>query len=976
MDKYEYKIRAEEIKTLIGRKKYTEAMEIADSIDWRKVKSVNMLCTVSDLYKINRRYEESREILLLAYERHPGGRMIIYSLCELSIKLDDVVRAVEYYKEFVQTAPRDNGRYVLQYKLYEAQEVTLEERIAVLEELKSREYREKWAYELAYLYHRIGLSTKCVEECDELILWFGEGKYVLKAMELKMLHAPLSQEQQKKYKKIKGVPAPSAPIPQKIEDDELDIEVKPVNVGEYATINLQKELAESMKEVLGEKDSSEDIQPTIEYTAIGSDLGTDEIRNYMMETDTDEIEAYEEDPGIYEESPGMYQQDPVYGQDAGMYQQGPAYGQDAGMYQQDPYGQDAGMYQQDPYGQDAGIYQQDPYGQDTGIYEQEADVYEQDPAVYQQDAVYEQNPDMYRQEQEAHDQNAPVYYQPEAYGQNIVTYQPEPEEVYMEGPGDFTREILTNLFENTEEEETETSEEQKEEVPDAEEVYFEDTDTMEIPSVEEMPEESKIYEQNSIPFPEPGEMQEIQESSSEAVPSAESMARETNSEYDNILSQEYNGQIRFVMPAKDVAEKQITGQISINDVLLEWEKMKKENEEKRAEAVRQRVKEQTGEIFSQFDASTKEGILAELDVMAEDSIEKEKSGAAKEEKKSAAEKLPVEEEEAAGQTEEQLQQTQEKKEEEGAEEPEKKEEESEEKKPEKKESQVEKPEKEESSATANTVKKEEKPEKETAKGKKEGEEERQEKPQRAMTAEEKKLFGSFIQTRSTKNQILDTLDKISLASYTGNVILTGEPGMGSIKLAKNIIKEIQMTDSNFSGKMAKITGQALNHKDMQKTFDKLIGGALIVEGAGELKEAAVNSMAKLLEQEKQGIIVILEDTKINMNKLLDNYSILHRNFNLRIDVEALDNDSLVLFAKKYAFEKEYVIDELGVLALYTRISEMQTSEHSVTMKEVKEIVDEAIYHAGKKNMGHFMDILLGKRYDSDDMIILREKDFV
>ena len=204
MDKYEYKVRSEEIKDLIGKKKFAEAMKIADTIDWRRVKSVNMLCTISDLYKLNRRYEESREILQMAYEKHPGGRMIVYSLCELSIKLDDVVAAVEYYKEFVQIAPRDNGRYVLQYKLYEAQEVSLEERIAVLEELKHREYREKWAYELAYLYHRIGLSTKCVEECDELILWFGEGKYVTKAMELKMLHAPLSEEQQKKYKKSKG----------------------------------------------------------------------------------------------------------------------------------------------------------------------------------------------------------------------------------------------------------------------------------------------------------------------------------------------------------------------------------------------------------------------------------------------------------------------------------------------------------------------------------------------------------------------------------------------------------------------------------------------------------------------------------------------------------------------------------------------------------------------------------------------------
>ena len=245
-----------------------------------------------------------------------------------------------------------------------------------------------------------------------------------------------------------------------------------------------------------------------------------------------------------------------------------------------------------------------------------------------------------------------------------------------------------------------------------------------------------------------------------------------------------------------------------------------------------------------------------------------------------------------------------------------------------------------------------------------------------MTLEKKKLFGPFIQTKTTKEQILDTLDRISLASCTGNVILTGEAGMGSVKLAKNIVKDVQMTDRNFSGRMAKITGQALNHKDIGKTFEKLNNGALIIEGAGELKEATISSMVNFLEQEKQGIIVILEDTKINMNKLLENYKILYQNFNLRIDIEALDNDSLVLFGKRYALEQEHAIDELGVLALYTRIAEMQTSEHSVTTKEVKEIIDEAIYHAGRKNMSHFMDVLFGKRYDDEDMIVLREKDFV
>lgn len=203
MDKYEYKVRADEIKSLISEGEYEEAVKIADSIDWRRVKSVMMLCTISDLYKINRRYEDSRNILLLAYEKQKG-RLIVYSLCELSIKLGEYVQAIEYYKEFVQLAPKDSGRYILQYKLYEAQDVSLEERIEVLEELKRHDYREKWAYELAYLYHRVGLESKCIEECDEMILWFGEGRYVLKAYELKMLHTHLTPEQQQKYEELKS----------------------------------------------------------------------------------------------------------------------------------------------------------------------------------------------------------------------------------------------------------------------------------------------------------------------------------------------------------------------------------------------------------------------------------------------------------------------------------------------------------------------------------------------------------------------------------------------------------------------------------------------------------------------------------------------------------------------------------------------------------------------------------------------------
>ena len=869
MDKYEYKVRSEEIKDLIGKKKFAEAMKIADTIDWRRVKSVNMLCTISDLYKLNRRYEESREILQMAYEKHPGGRMIVYSLCELSIKLDDVVAAVEYYKEFVQIAPRDNGRYVLQYKLYEAQEVSLEERIAVLEELKHREYREKWAYELAYLYHRIGLSTKCVEECDELILWFGEGKYVTKAMELKMLHAPLSEEQQKKYKKSKG----SLPKQEAVSQDEdpFDIEVKPVNVGQYATINLQRELAESMKEVLGENKEAQDASEQTKRIELP--------------------DAVQEPKEVAEKKPQLSQSE------------------------------------------EAGDFTKEILSsllQNTDeLYAQQEEI----AAPRQQSEVSQVQEE--KEKPESHDALSEDLSEEEMPVQQSV------------------REVIAK--------------DSCKEQPDAEEIFFEDADTQELPLQEEAPKIVKLSNTGEIP--------KIVQNSRPVVtmPSAESMAKEKNENFDKLLSQEYDGQLSLaVPPQKDTVEKQITGQMSIEDILSEWERMKKENEEKRAEAVRQRVREQTGEIFSQFDASTKQGLLAELDALAEDSIEKEKKNA------QTPDKAPKQEQPDEIKSEE-VKASEEK----SAETPVSEEAEIKEDSEAKENSEVknnseikDNSEIEDNTQTASEGDAEKEVQKEKPKEEEKAPEEKPQKIQRMMTPEEKKLFGPFIQTRGTRDQILEALDNISLASYTGNLILTGEPGMESIKLAKNIIREIQMTDSNFSGRLAKITGQALNHKDLEKTFEKLSNGALIVEHAGELNDIAIKRMTKLLEQEKQGIIVILEDTKINMNKLLDNHGTLHQNFNLRIDVEALDNDSLVLFAKKYALEKEYAIDELGVLALYTRIAELQTSEHSVTTKEIKEIVDEAIYHADRKNIGHFMDVLFGRRYDEEDMIILREKDFV
>ena len=301
LDKAEYRIASEHIKKLIAQGEYAEASRIADTIDWRRVKSVMMLCTVSDLYKVNRRYEDARELLYIAYERNPGSRTILYSLCDLCIKLEEFVAAIEYYKSFVQVAPRDSGRFVLQYRLYQAQDVSIEERIEVLEQLKAEEYTEKWAYELAYLYHRIGFSTKCVEECDDLILWFGKGRYVYKAMELKMLHEALTPSQQKVYNArfdnverakdmtrvlpridsgenemtdesmVDVTDAPTVEIPQEYIEQELmpnveDIQVKTLDVtSTYNTVNLQKELADSLRELLEQTpDENTPVEVSIE----------------------------------------------------------------------------------------------------------------------------------------------------------------------------------------------------------------------------------------------------------------------------------------------------------------------------------------------------------------------------------------------------------------------------------------------------------------------------------------------------------------------------------------------------------------------------------------------------------------------------------------------------------------------------------------------------------------------------------------
>lgn len=963
MDKSEYKLRAEEIKDLISRGEYAQAAEIADTIDWRRVKSVMMLCTISDLYKINRRYEDARDMLLLAYERRPGGRTICYSLCELSIKMEEYVQAIEYYKEFVQVAPKDPGRYILQYKLYEAQDVSLEERIAVLEELKKRDYREKWAYELAYLYHRVGLAARCVEECDELILWFGEGKYVIKAMELKMLHQPLTPEQQEKY------------------------------------------------------DHRFDAPGTQQYS-----------QNYAQDPGYGQNETYDPNQG--------YVQDGSYDPDQG-YAQGGSYDPNQGYAQDGSYDPNQGYVQDGGYEPNQGYVQEETYEQVTG----DTRVYEPVQPVQPQQAPAQPAEDDFDIHVKTMDvgQYNTINLQAElAAGLREVLSEDHAKETSdsitrsivapMIDPGDSDTESLdypeiADVSEDDLEPETEQME--------SSEVFFGETgeigDLSQVPQVETeeiLPEEPVVARRTDV-VPELSEVQKtpevqeiVKEPEAQKVPEA---PVEPPKELADVLAQESDGQISLVMPEAESIEKQITGQMNIEDILAEWERKKKENLEKREEEVRQHVLQQTGAMFTEFEQAVRDGLLEKLekekaadtaDTVAEDTTDTDEVEELEEITEEPATEEPVEElteaapaEEAEQEPVEELpeEDTVEELAEEPAYEPEAEEFEEpaepeaeiyeqeeiiDEEQAEPEEAMDDEPVEEPTAEAVESVDEETASEEieltaeETPEAGEAPEQperpavERDKAKVRALTREERELYAPFIQSRSAREQLVKAIDNISLAAYTGNVIITGEEGMDTLSLAKNMVREIQATDSNFSGKVAKISGHALNKKDTADTLSKLKNGALIICKASEMNDATANVLHKALQQESQGIVIILEDTKRDIDKFLEKHEKLRECFTARMDVEALSNNTLVAFGKQYAREMEYSIDELGELALHTRIEDMQTIDHVVTVVDVKQIVDEAINHANKKTLKHFFDVLFAKRYDDEDMIILTEKDFV
>ncbi len=1256
MDKYEYRVRAEEINALIEKREYAEAVKIADTIDWRRVKSVTMLCKVSELYKMNRRYEDSKEILLLAYDRQPGARKIVYSLCELCIKLEELVQAIEYYKEFVQIAPRDTGRFILQYRLYEAQDVSLEERIAVLEEYKKRDYREKWAYELAYLYHRIGLATRCVEECDELILWFGEGKYVIKAMELKMLHVPLTPTQQEKYDKrfqtsstayvvkvteepkdsavkavkeekeepvqepsqptvpmdtipsmpiqIKSVEVSNAPtmrIPSKdvneeaeaLEEsagleseqeeisidmpeiplakipDDLDIHVKTMDMGEYNTINLQKELAKNLAEVMQQEDmGASDATKALPVDSI-NDLTDYSSREEMEEPAEENIpeEAPAEEP--VEEEPAKGPMDLAVTK-AVVNEVVKALGEEKpDTITEEDLLNSLGGYSQEDIQEEELIAAAEEY--ERSIQEELVEPVEEQPSVIwgepaavmrEESAVVQEEPVSYMEEEPEVVQEEPVSYmeeEPEAVQEEPVSYMEEEFEAVQEEPVPYMEERPMAV--QVQEEPEEVQEEPVSYM--AERPVTVQVQEEPVPYMEERP---VAVQEEPVAYME----EELAEQEAEPL---EPIAGENIEE--------------------EMVDDQITGQLSFGDIMAEWEETKRANEAKHLEEMKRKVFEQTGPMFKNYDAAAKASVQADLDLIApslnvfsEQPMEEIKPDASllleEDEEDFAADEAAVEMDEPVmpemevseteaseeedfrplphdyfpqyiseqpqpvegkkvvvepqpfqfKELEEEPQPIEVKEVEEEPQPVEVKEPIEEPREPEFKpmifntaeingleekllsstfeQTEEEQPQEEEPQkpgthteefdksleklvleALAETEKmgqREEAPVEQPAQveeplqaapfvqpeppvqaeeplqaapfvqpeppvqveeplqavqpiqpeppvqiqqpelsveepqiqpqiqpqsqpvGPLDGnllkkdtgfiiedlnEEEEIPLPQklpvakrpsftenvipikRMLTRDEKEMFGSIAQTKKVQEEVANAIDNISLNPCLGNVLITGERGTGTLTVAKNLVKILSIREDTFSGKVAKISGDVLNGKSIDETLGNLSNGALIVEQAGKLEDMTLLALNENLKKKRaDGILIIFEDTKKELNNLLLKANMPKQFFDLRIDIAALDNNGLVNYGKEYANELEYAIDDMGVLALYTRISDMQTNEHAVTVDEVRDIIDEAIQSAEKKNISHFMDVLLAKRYDDEDMIVLREKDFL
>lgn len=884
MDKYEYNLKLDQIKALSAEEGYMSAAEIADSINWNKIKNVNTLVKIGEIYEKAERYQDARDILLMAYDRSPIGRMIIYRLAEVAIKMGDYDAATEYYDEFVEIAPHDDMKYVLRYAIKKGQGASFDELITILEEYKDEEYTEEWAYELAYLYHKAGKADKCIDACDELILWFGDGPYVERALELKMLYQPLTKAQEEKYRRFKAEKEKPAKIKDEAEvteigamemvkggeivHDDVTIPQITVNQEKFNTVNLQQEIAKGMQQIMEAKGKNEvaDTMDTIKKIV-------EDIPYLKLEKEQEEyVQQPEETEHIAtdEEIDGSLKLNfkELLGEDADG--QMSMVMSEKTQLEHQITGQ---MSIQDVLEE----WEKTRHAAEIALKEAEQQKLESAKARALQEAgdIMERLNDVIPKLDAG------------------VTPKELLEEEYLKVPVDII------------EQKAAVKEPEEEQKPDMQELYAEET-VDEVQEPQEAPEEAidEVQESQEAPEDTIDEVQESQEAPEEAIEEVQESrevpeeaadeAKEPVGEPEDIIMAEESEKDEILMQPTTMMPEITDDMLNVDDDTSDDEtSQEKENvsEKRDFDHVTSFIEQEIAKMTAKNPGLEKKLDMAKTRKMPDISL---------------PEDLDSEEDDSK------LKET---------------------------------------------------------------------KHIKELTSEQKAIFSYFIPVKGMEDQIckaynavLDHFNRKENAS-TGNLIIQGEQGCGKTMLATSFIKVLQKDGEQLTGKMGKIDAAALNKKDVQQVVRKITGGCLIIERAGDIDRSIAAQLSFLMEHDITGTLYILEDTSKGIKKALSMDEGFAAKFTEKISVPIFTNDELVLFAKSYSAELGYKIDEMAILALHNRISNIERIDQATTLTEVKDIIDEAIDREAHSGLKKAISILTAKRYTDDDRIVLKEDHF-
>ena len=961
MDKYEYRVKTEQMLDHLEKKEYQQAKEIADGIDWRRVKNASMLNTVSEIYEYNGEFKKGRDILFLAFDRAPGSRKIVYRLGTLALKIKDIREATDCYEEFVKLAPKDPNQYILKYKILRTQGASLTDQITALEEFKKAEYIEKWAYELAKLYDEAGMTAECLEECDDLILWFSEGKYVYLAMELKMKYKPLTPLQQEKYDSRPGA-VKKKPEPEKQPEstlEEVDDENE-YNESTEETVDVQEEpVREPVTERVDESEVQE-IPP--QEVPMQETVVQEEIPQEVPMQETVVQEEIPQEEIVEEAAEEVVEEEPVYTEpEEAAEEHGSTIKQVVtGATLEEALAQGMAVANGITIEEEAMKEREDEIlanGQmmiDDILQKWEEKQKDHEAAIEKQKAKDEERLQKEREQARIRQEEE----------RREVERKAAEAEARRKAEEEAARKAAEEEARRKAEEEAARKAAEEEARRKAEEEAARKAAEAEARRKAEEEAARKAAEEEAEPI------SKTQRIPDDIVRLMEEMGNEESEEelYEEDFEDGSETEEDFI----EGIEEELSG-IDMSGSSFEEADFGDEDFEE-ADFEEEDFEDEDFEEADFEEEDFEDEDFEEADFEEEDFEDEDFEEADFEEEDFDADFADVEDEEEdfdddfADVDEEETDFDDEDLEIEDDEEADE-------------ELEIEEPSEEEIQArikkskggvpfdTGFVVTGRYDLSATSEIGLKAG-----------LTEEQKKLFSYFVPVRGMSEQIVEVLDNDRRAqregtSKTGNLLVIGRKGSGKTVLAVDIVKAIQKQRSLKQGKVAIVTGESLNKKELTNIIQKLRGGAIIIEHAGKLNARTVKELNYLMEKKTGELLFVLEDQRKPLERLMTANPEFKKKFSSKLELPVFINDELVTFGQTYAKENGYKLDEMGILALYSRIDVMQREDHAVSVAEVKEIMDEAISHSQKANVKHLARRVFGKGTDDSDRIILKEEDF-